>query len=178
MFTLTPTAFTVLDNLRPALRHKLMDALTRYYYKGIVPENLNPTEYALFTVVLENCAYAQKFGALADFETPAQATSQTKAEPDETGTAETNTTESEKPEIAPDDVTHGTRYDESPLTKALPTSEPPTLSDEKALTDNIIWHTRNNRRPTPDEMRMMGFTDELIDSLQSQSSGKWHAVVG
>lgn len=173
MFTLTPTAFTVLDNLRPALRHKLMDALTRYYYKGVTPTNLNPTEYALFTVVLENCAYAQKFGALTDFETPAQATSTAQTEHTETDTAEAG-----KPETAPDDVTPVTRHDESPLTKAPFSSEPPALSDEKALTDNIIWHTKDNRRPTPDEMRMMGFTDELIDSLQSQSSGKWHAVVG
>lgn len=178
MFTLTPTAFNVLDNLSPALRHKLMDALTRYYYKSVAPTNLNPTEYALFTVVLENCSYAQKFGTISDFETPAQATSLAKAEPAETDTAEAITAESGKPITAPDSVTPITHYDESPLTKALFNPEPPALSDEKALSDNIIWHTRDNRRPTPDEMRMMGFTDELIDRLQSQSSGKWHAVVG
>lgn len=72
MFALTDTSFKALDNLRPAQRHRIMDAVAQCFYKGTAPVNLTPVDYALFVVILENVKYAQKHGELEDFKAPAK----------------------------------------------------------------------------------------------------------
>lgn len=70
MLYLTDTSFKALDNLRPAQRHRIMDAVTQYIYKGTVPVNIAPVDYVLFVVILENVKFAQKHGELDDFDVP------------------------------------------------------------------------------------------------------------
>ena len=151
MFNLTRASFKALDNLRPALRHKIMDAATCCFYNGITPANLSAIESAFFVIVLENVKYAHKHGELDDFEAPAKIDiPSTKPKADKKKdehkeAAQTTTTDTQAKESAEAKTVAPTVESEAPAETQLPAgakddatqSRKPLEPKEK---ERVIWH--------------------------------------